>query len=187
MRTGKCIHDIDEKHTLVDLNRAGTGLLEIVFQPDLQSPAEIGYLVQHLQRILRCIDVSDGNMEDGSLRCDLNVSVRPVGVEESIDCNTHTNPELLGQRVESKNMNSIRNMIRAAEFEAKRQIAWIEETSSPVAAETRSFDSISGITVSDFTFTFAHLIRCNLSCRKNPGLKRRKRTIASCQNLTCCH
>ncbi|CCI49321.1 unnamed protein product [Albugo candida] len=144
--SGKCIHDIDEKHTLVDLNRAGTGLLEIVFQPDLQSPAEIGYLVQHLQRILRCINVSDGNMEDGSLRCDLNVSVRPVGVEESIDCNTHTNPELLGQRVEIKNMNSIRNMIRAAEFEAKRQIAWIEETSSPVAAETRSFDSISGIT-----------------------------------------
>jgi aspartyl-tRNA(Asn)/glutamyl-tRNA(Gln) amidotransferase subunit B len=99
------------------LNRAGTALLEIVLEPDLRSSAEAGQVMKQLQHLLRHLDVCDGNMEEGSMRCDLNVSVRP----HDDDDNDETNRPF-GERVEVKNMNSIRNMMKAADYEALRQV-----------------------------------------------------------------
>uniref|UniRef100_A0AAV1VI74 Glutamyl-tRNA(Gln) amidotransferase subunit B, mitochondrial n=1 Tax=Peronospora matthiolae TaxID=2874970 RepID=A0AAV1VI74_9STRA len=150
--SGKSNHDLEEEHTVVDLNRAGTALLEIVMEPDLRSPLEAGQVMRQLQHLLRHLDVCDGNMEEGSMRCDLNVSVRPTHLGVDADAETlyraltSATAAPFGERVEVKNMNSIRNMVRAAEYEARRQIALIEDKGGEVHRETRSFDAFSGET-----------------------------------------
>lgn len=111
---GKSIHDLDFD-TLVDLNRCGTPLIEIVSQPDINSPGEASEYLKNLRKIVRYLGICDGNMEEGSLRCDANISVRKRGETK------------LGTRTEVKNMNSFRNVERAIEFEIKRQIELIEE------------------------------------------------------------
>lgn len=133
--SGKSIHDLEAESTVVDLNRAGTALMEIVMEPDLRSPVEAGQVMRQLQHLLRHLGVCDGNMEEGSMRCDLNVSVR-----------REDDPQF-GERVEVKNMNSIRNMMRAAEFEARRQIELLEDDNARIHRETRSFDAVTGETV----------------------------------------
>ncbi len=147
MRTlGKSNHDLLEDSTVVDLNRAGAALMEIVMEPDLRSPTEAGQVMRELQHLLRHLGVCDGNMEEGSMRCDLNVSVRPSYLE--LNGNDGTQELPFGERVEVKNMNSIRNMMKAAEYEAMRQIEHIEKTGAQVERETRAFDAVSGETVS---------------------------------------
>lgn len=111
---GKSIHDQDPYHTLVDLNRAGTPLIEIVSEPDLRTPREAYEYLKKIRQIVQYLDVCDGNMEEGSLRCDANVSIRPRGQKE------------LGTRTELKNMNSFRNVERAITFEIERQIELVE-------------------------------------------------------------
>ena len=132
---GKSIHDVDVYDTLVDLNRAGTPLLEIVSEPDMRSSMEAYHYLTEVRKLVRYLDICDGNMEEGSLRCDANVSVRLVGVSE------------FGTKVEVKNMNSIRNVQRAIEFEILRQIEVLEEGGS-LSQETRAFDALKGITIS---------------------------------------
>lgn len=132
---GKSIHDVDVYDTLVDLNRAGTPLLEIVSEPDLRSSTEAYNYVTEVRRLVRYLDICDGNMEEGSLRCDANVSVRIKGATE------------FGTKVEVKNMNSMRNVQRAIDFEVERQIAALE-AGEPLTQETRSFDALKGITIS---------------------------------------
>jgi aspartyl-tRNA(Asn)/glutamyl-tRNA(Gln) amidotransferase subunit B len=132
---GKSIHDVDVYDTLVDLNRAGTPLLEIVSEPDMRSSMEAYNYLTEVRKLVRYLDICDGNMEEGSLRCDANVSVRLVGVSE------------FGTKVEVKNMNSIRNVQRAIEFEIIRQIEVLEEGGS-LSQETRAFDALKGITIS---------------------------------------
>uniref|UniRef100_M4C365 Glutamyl-tRNA(Gln) amidotransferase subunit B, mitochondrial n=1 Tax=Hyaloperonospora arabidopsidis (strain Emoy2) TaxID=559515 RepID=M4C365_HYAAE len=150
--SGKSNHDLEEEHTVVDLNRAGTALLEIVMEPDLRSPLEAGQVMRQLQHLLRYLDVCDGNMEEGSMRCDLNVSVRPTHLGVDADAETlhramtSATAAPFGERVEVKNMNSIRNMMRAAEYEARRQVALIEDKGGEVHRETRSFDASTGET-----------------------------------------
>jgi aspartyl-tRNA(Asn)/glutamyl-tRNA(Gln) amidotransferase subunit B len=107
---GKSIHDQDPYHTLVDLNRAGTPLIEIVSEPDLRTPREAYEYLTKIKQIVQYLEICDGNMEEGSLRCDANVSIRPRGQKE------------LGTRTELKNMNSFRNVERAISFEIERQI-----------------------------------------------------------------
>jgi aspartyl-tRNA(Asn)/glutamyl-tRNA(Gln) amidotransferase subunit B len=106
---GKLIHDEVEPVSHVDLNRTGTPLLEIVSEPDIRSPQEAAAYLKQLHAILRYLDICDGNMQEGSFRCDANISLRPVGQEE------------LGTRTELKNMNSFRNVQRALEYEVRRQ------------------------------------------------------------------
>lgn len=129
---GKSIHDQDPYRTFVDLNRAGVGLMEIVTEPDIQSADEAAAYVTKLRGILRYLGVCDGNMEEGSLRCDVNISMRkPDGP--------------LGVRAEIKNVNSIRFMREAIEYEAERQIE-ILEAGGAVDQETRLFDPNRGET-----------------------------------------
>ncbi|MEX1212753.1 MAG: Asp-tRNA(Asn)/Glu-tRNA(Gln) amidotransferase subunit GatB [Balneolaceae bacterium] len=111
---GKSIHDQDPMHTLVDLNRAGVPLIEIVSEPDLRTPAEAYAYLTRLRQIVQYLEICDGNMEEGSFRCDANVSIRPRGQKE------------LGTRTELKNMNSFRNVERAIHFEIDRQIELVE-------------------------------------------------------------
>ena len=111
---GKSIHDQDPYHTLVDLNRAGTPLIEIVSEPDLRTPQEAYAYLKKIRQIVQYLEVCDGNMEEGSLRCDANVSIRPRGQKE------------LGTRTELKNMNSFRNVERALTYEIERQIELVE-------------------------------------------------------------
>lgn len=111
---GKSIHDQDPYNTLVDLNRAGVPLIEIVSEPDLRSPREAYHYLTRIKQIVQYLEICDGNMEEGSLRCDANVSVRPLGQKE------------LGTRTELKNMNSFRNVERAIEYEVRRQIDVVE-------------------------------------------------------------
>lgn len=132
---GKSIHDVDVYDTLVDLNRAGTPLLEIVSEPDLRSSQDAYSYLTEVRRLVRYLDICDGNMEEGSLRCDANISVRLKGAAE------------FGTKVEVKNMNSIRNVQRAIEFEIERQIEAVEK-GGRIAQETRSFDALKGITIS---------------------------------------
>jgi aspartyl-tRNA(Asn)/glutamyl-tRNA(Gln) amidotransferase subunit B len=132
---GKSIHDVDVFDTLVDLNRAGVPLLEIVSEPDLRSSQDAYSYLTEVRKLVRYLDICDGNMEEGSLRCDANVSVRLIGQAE------------FGTKVEVKNMNSIRNVQRAIEFEIIRQIEEIENGRS-LSQETRSFDALKGITIS---------------------------------------
>src|SRR5579872_3879904 len=129
---GKSLHDQHPRETYVDLNRAGIGLMEIVSEPDLRSAEEAGIYVRKLRSILRYLGTCDGNMEEGSLRCDCNVSVRRPG-------------DPYGTRCEIKNLNSVRFVVQAIEIEARRQIALIEEGGT-VAQETRLFDTARGET-----------------------------------------
>ncbi len=130
---GKSMHDQDPFDTLVDLNRAGIPLLEVVSEPDLRLPEEAYQYLTEVRKLVRYLDICDGNMEEGSMRCDANISVMLKGSEK------------FGQRTEVKNMNSIRNVQRAIEFEIKRQIDEIEAGRS-IAMETRSFDAVKGTT-----------------------------------------
>lgn len=132
---GKSIHDLDEQYTCIDLNRAGTPLLEIVTEPDMHSADEAYAYLTELRKLVRWLDVCDGNMEEGSLRCDANVSVRLKGDTK------------LGTRVEVKNLNSIRNVKKAIEIEVARLIG-ITESGEKIKQETRSFDADKNITFS---------------------------------------
>lgn len=111
---GKSIHDQDPYHTLVDLNRAGTPLIEIVSEPDMRTPQEAYAYLTKIKQIVQYLEICDGNMEEGSLRCDANVSIRPRGQKE------------FGTRTELKNMNSFRNVERAITYEIERQIELVE-------------------------------------------------------------
>lgn len=132
---GKSMHDQDPKDSLIDLNRAGVPLLEIVSEPDMHSADEVVAYMEALRHLVRWIGVSDGNMEEGSLRCDVNISVRPVGAAQ------------LGKRCEIKNVNSMRFARKAIEFEAKRQIDLLQN-GQKVVQETRGFDPATGQTYS---------------------------------------
>ena len=125
---GKSIHDIDPNTTLVDLNRSGIALMEIVSKPDLRSPEEVNLYIKKLRSIMRYLGTCDGNMQEGSLRADVNVSIRKLGTDK------------LGTRCEIKNVNSIKFMQMAIEYEANRQAELIEEGNA-VDQETRLFDT----------------------------------------------
>jgi aspartyl-tRNA(Asn)/glutamyl-tRNA(Gln) amidotransferase subunit B len=130
---GKSMHDQSPNETFIDLNRAGVALMEIVSEPDMQSSEEAGEYLKKLRSILRYLGTCDGDMEKGSMRCDVNVSVRRLGSDK------------LGTRAEVKNVNSIKNMMRAIDFEANRQVA-ILESGGEIAQETRLFDASTGET-----------------------------------------
>ena len=130
---GKSLHDVDDKNTCVDYNRAGVPLVEIVTEPDLHSGDEAYAYLTELRKMLRYLEICDGNMEEGSMRCDANISVRKKGETK------------LGTKVEVKNLNSIRNVKRAIEHEAKRLID-IVESGEKVIQQTRSFDAGNGTT-----------------------------------------
>jgi aspartyl-tRNA(Asn)/glutamyl-tRNA(Gln) amidotransferase subunit B len=130
---GKSIHDLDPALSFVDLNRTGVALMEIVSRPDIRSPEEAAEYVRKLRQIMRCLGTCDGNMQEGSLRADVNVSVRPKGSPE------------LGTRCEIKNMNSMRFIQQAIEFEARRQIGILEDGGT-VEQETRLYDPNRGET-----------------------------------------
>ena len=140
---GKSIHDIDPKNTVVDLNRSGVALMEIVSKPDLRSLDEVNAFIKKLRSIMRYLGTCDGNMQEGSLRADVNVSVRKKGVLE------------LGTRCEIKNVNSIKFMQMAIDYEANRQVDLLEEGSS-VDQETRLFDTKKNETRSMRTKEDAH-------------------------------
>jgi aspartyl-tRNA(Asn)/glutamyl-tRNA(Gln) amidotransferase subunit B len=125
---GKSIHDLDPQNTFVDLNRSGVALMEIVSKPDLRNPEEVSAYIKKLRSIMRYLGTCDGNMQEGSLRADVNVSVR---LKDSKD---------LGTRCEIKNVNSIKFMQMAIDYEANRQVDLIEEGKS-VDQETRLFDT----------------------------------------------
>ena len=125
---GKSIHDLDPQNTFVDLNRSGVALMEIVSKPDLRSPDEVNIYIKKLRSIMRYLGTCDGNMQEGSLRADVNVSVRLKGSKE------------FGTRCEIKNVNSIKFMQMAIEYEANRQVDLIEEGKT-IDQETRLFDT----------------------------------------------
>ena len=125
---GKSIHDLDPDNSYVDLNRSGVALMEIVSKPDLRSPEEVNVYVKKLRSIMRYLGTCDGNMQEGSLRADVNVSVRKVGDKK------------FGTRCEIKNVNSIRFMQLAIEYEARRQVKLLE-SDKKVNQETRLFDT----------------------------------------------
>ncbi|MGN0905306.1 MAG: Asp-tRNA(Asn)/Glu-tRNA(Gln) amidotransferase subunit GatB [Alphaproteobacteria bacterium] len=129
---GKLMHDQHPSKSFVDLNRAGVALMEIVSRPDIRSPEEAGAYLRKLRSIVRYIGSCDGNMDEGSMRCDANVSVRRPG-------------EPYGTRAEIKNVNSVRFVMQAIEYEAKRQVELLEE-GGKVIQETRQFDSVKGVT-----------------------------------------
>lgn len=130
---GKSIHLASESDTLVDFNRAGVPLIEIVTEPAIRSSQEAYALLTEIRKIVRYLDVCDGNMEEGSMRCDANVSVMLKGATE------------YGKKVEIKNMNSIRNVQRAIDYEAERQMAELENGNA-IVSETRLFDASTGKT-----------------------------------------
>ncbi len=125
---GKSIHDIDPENTFVDLNRSGVALMEIVSKPDLRSPEEVNFYIKKLRSIMRYLGTCDGNMQEGSLRADVNVSVREQGNDK------------YGTRCEIKNVNSIKFMQMAIEYEANRQVDILEEGGT-IDQETRLFDT----------------------------------------------
>lgn len=129
---GKSLHENNNKYSLIDLNRAGIALMEIVSEPDMRSPEEAGLYLKKLRSIVRYLGTCDGDMEKGSMRCDVNVSVRKPGAE-------------LGTRCEIKNVNSVRFMMKAIEFEATRQVE-ILENGGKIDQETRLFDAGTGET-----------------------------------------
>ncbi|MDI6797006.1 MAG: Asp-tRNA(Asn)/Glu-tRNA(Gln) amidotransferase subunit GatB, partial [Desulfatibacillaceae bacterium] len=130
---GKLIHDPYRPVSRVDLNRAGTPLMEIVSEPDMRTPEEAGAYLKVLHAILRYLDISDANMEEGNFRCDANVSIRPKGQDE------------FGTRAELKNMNSFRNVERALAYEIERQTILLEE-GGQVVQETRLYDAAANRT-----------------------------------------
>jgi aspartyl-tRNA(Asn)/glutamyl-tRNA(Gln) amidotransferase subunit B len=130
---GKSSHDQHEEYSLIDLNRAGVPLIEIVSQPDLRSAEEAGQFLTEIRRLLRYLEICDGNMEEGSMRCDANISVRLKGAIE------------YGNRCEVKNLNSIRNVQRAIEHEFVRQVNIIE-AGGRIDQNTLNFDATTGET-----------------------------------------
>ncbi len=131
---GKSIHLENESDTLIDLNRAGTPLIEIVTEPALRTSEEAGAVLTEIRKIVRYLDICDGNMEEGSLRCDANVSIM---LREAT---------AFGKKVEIKNMNSIKNVQRAIDIEIDRQIREVEKGNS-IISETRTFDPAGGRTI----------------------------------------
>jgi aspartyl-tRNA(Asn)/glutamyl-tRNA(Gln) amidotransferase subunit B len=132
---GKSIHDMDPENSYVDLNRSGIALMEIVSKPDLRSPEEVNVYIKKLRSIMRYLGTCDGNMQEGSLRADVNVSVRKSGDKK------------LGTRCEIKNVNSIKFMQMAIEYEAKRQVELLE-SGKKIDQETRLFDAKKNVTKS---------------------------------------
>ena len=131
---GKSIHTAEANKSLIDLNRAGTPLLEVVTEPDLRSPDEVDAFMSAMRQLVRYLEISDGNMEQGSMRCDCNVSVRPEGSDK------------LGERCEIKNLNSMRFARKAVEYESKRQVKLIE-SGGKVKQQTLDFLPDKGITL----------------------------------------
>ena len=132
---GKSLHDVDPDYTCIDLNRAGVCLLEIVSEPDLHSSDEAFAYITELRKLVRWLNICDGNMEEGSMRCDANISIRLKGDTK------------LGTRVEVKNLNSIRNVKKAIDIEVARLID-ITESGNTILQETRSFDADNNVTFS---------------------------------------
>lgn len=132
---GKSIHPEEASKTLVDFNRAGVPLVEIVTEPDIHSPEEAGLLMAEVRKLVRYLEVCDGNMEQGSMRCDANVSVAP---SDSLN---------LGSKVEIKNMNSIKNLQKAVTYEIERQIKLLNGNQE-ILSETRTFHEPTGTTIS---------------------------------------
>lgn len=130
---GKSLHDQDDQYSFVDLNRAGVPLIEIVTEPDIRSAEEASALLTEMRKLVRHLNVSDGNMEEGSLRCDANISIRKKGTTE------------FGTRCEVKNLNSIRNVRRAMEFEFNRQEQVITD-GGRIIQSTLNFDAEQGTT-----------------------------------------
>lgn len=176
---GKLMHDQHPTRSYVDLNRSGVALMEIVSRPDMRSPAEAGAYLRKLRAILRYVGSCDGNMEEGSMRADVNVSVRKPGDE-------------FGTRTETKNVNSVRFVMAAIEYEAKRQVAVLED-GGKIVQETRLFNVESGTTRSmrskedahDYRYfpdpdllplelTDAFLEECRASLPELPDAKRRR-------------
>ena len=140
---GKSMHEDFEGMSGIDLNRAGTPLLEIVSEPALRSPSEAVSYIKSIHSIIRYLEISDGNMAEGSMRCDANVSVRKKG------------EEILGTRTETKNVNSFRFVEKAIEFEIKRQIGLLE-SGQEIVQETRLYDSNANVTRSMRSKEFAN-------------------------------
>jgi len=140
---GKSLHDQDPKRSFIDLNRSGVALMEIVSRPDLRSPEDAGAYLRKLRSIMRYFGTCDGNMDEGSMRCDCNVSVRPVGEAD------------LRTRTETKNVNSVRFVMQVIDFEARRQVE-VYEDGGEVAQETMLFDSTNGETRPMRSKEFAH-------------------------------
>ena len=176
---GKLMHDQHPTRSYVDLNRSGVALMEIVSRPDMRSPAEAGAYLRKLRAILRYVGSCDGNMEEGSMRADVNISVRKPGGE-------------LGTRTETKNVNSVRFVMAAIEYEAKRQVAVLED-GGKIVQETRLFNVESGTTRSmrskedahDYRYfpdpdllplelTDAFVEECRASLPELPDAKRRR-------------
>ena len=139
--TARLLHRVG--YSLVDINRSGTPLMEIVSEPDIRSPLEARLYMQKMREILVYLGVSSGRMEEGSLRCDANISVRPRGQQE------------LGVKTEIKNMNSFRSVERALSYEAQRQIELLR-TGQPIHQETRGWVETKGITVGQRSKEYAH-------------------------------
>lgn len=133
MDAGKSMHDQHPSKSFIDLNRSGVALMEIVSKPDISSPEEAGAYLRKLRAIVRYLETCDGNMDEGSMRCDANVSVRPKGSSE------------LRTRCEIKNVNSVRFVMQAIEYEAKRHVE-IYENNGDIIQETRLFDSSNATT-----------------------------------------
>ncbi len=130
---GKLIHDESRPVSYVDLNRTGTPLIEIVSEPDIRTPEEASSYLKKIRQIVRYLNISDGNMEEGSLRCDANISLRPKGREE------------FGTKAELKNMNSFKHVQKALEYEIRRQSALLLD-GKEIVQETRLFDASKGVT-----------------------------------------
>ena len=140
---GKSLHEDFRGLTGIDLNRAGTPLLEIVSEPDMRSSAEAVAYLKSIHTLVRYLDISDANMQEGSFRCDANVSVRPAGKEE------------LGTRTELKNLNSFRFLQKAIEYEIARQVGVIE-AGGEIRQETRLYNVNTGVTVAMRSKEHAH-------------------------------
>lgn len=132
---GKSLHEIDENFTCLDFNRAGTPLIEIVSEPDMRSGEEAFQFLSQIRKLVKWIGICDANMEEGSLRCDANISIRLKGEDK------------LGTKVEVKNLNSIRNLKKAIEFESER-LMQLAELGQEIVQETRSFDAATDTTFS---------------------------------------
>jgi aspartyl-tRNA(Asn)/glutamyl-tRNA(Gln) amidotransferase subunit B len=133
--SGKSMHDQDLHYTLVDYNRAGVPLIELVSEPDIRNSDQAYEFVSEIRKLVRYLGICDGNMEEGSLRCDANISIRPVGTSK------------YGTKVEVKNMNSITNVKRAIESEIIRQTEMLENGET-IVSETRGFNALKGSTFS---------------------------------------
>ncbi|HHB80041.1 MAG TPA: Asp-tRNA(Asn)/Glu-tRNA(Gln) amidotransferase subunit GatB [Saprospiraceae bacterium] len=140
---GKSIHDQNASHSLIDFNRAGTPLLEIVTEPDLRSGEEVDALMSAVRQLVRYLDISDGNMEQGSMRCDCNISIRPQG------------STTLGNRCEVKNLNSMRFAKKAIQYEVKRQIS-LTQKGETIQQQTLNFNPTTGRTTPIRTKEDAH-------------------------------